>query len=306
MARPRFDVNVPPNGYRWWYIDALSADGQNGLTIIGFIGSVFSPYYRRARKNGEANPQCHCAINVALYGSKRRWAMTERGASYVKRDAQALNVGPSSMVSNESGLTIEINERCAPLPFALRGTVRLLADHFYNAPVKLDEDGKHYWQAVAPQARVAVEFENPNLSWQGQAYHDMNWGSEPLENGFKNWTWARANTAQGMQVLYDVEHRDGSHFCFGRQFKGGIVSQREVPPFHRLPRGLWGMTRQVRSETSPRIIAKLEDTPFYTRDHIAMTLDGAACEAFHESLSLDRFINPVIQRMLPFRMPRVG
>ena len=27
-----------------WYVDAISDDGRHGLTIIAFIGSVFSPY----------------------------------------------------------------------------------------------------------------------------------------------------------------------------------------------------------------------------------------------------------------------
>ena len=36
---------VAPGGYAWWYVDALSDDGRHGLTIIAFIGSVFSPYY---------------------------------------------------------------------------------------------------------------------------------------------------------------------------------------------------------------------------------------------------------------------
>ncbi len=78
--RPRFDEVVPPNGYRWWYIDALSADARHGLTIIGFVGSVFSPYYAWARRKGPADAGNHCAINVALYGDAgHRWSMTERG-----------------------------------------------------------------------------------------------------------------------------------------------------------------------------------------------------------------------------------
>ncbi len=42
---PRFDQNVPPGGYAWWYVDAFSEDQQFGLSIIAFVGSVFSPYY---------------------------------------------------------------------------------------------------------------------------------------------------------------------------------------------------------------------------------------------------------------------
>ena len=45
LADLRFDAPVPHGGYAWWYVDALSDDGRHGITIIAFIGSVFSPYY---------------------------------------------------------------------------------------------------------------------------------------------------------------------------------------------------------------------------------------------------------------------
>mgnify|MGYP000665064969 CR=1 FL=1 len=51
-AHPRFDAPVPPGGYSWWYVDALSDDGQHGITIIAFIGTVFSPWYAWARRGG--------------------------------------------------------------------------------------------------------------------------------------------------------------------------------------------------------------------------------------------------------------
>jgi hypothetical protein len=54
--------------YLWWYVDALSDDGRHGLTIIAFVGSVFSPYYAWAHARGPALADDHCAINVALYG----------------------------------------------------------------------------------------------------------------------------------------------------------------------------------------------------------------------------------------------
>ena len=40
------------DGYVWWYVDALSDDGQHGLTLIAFIGSVFSPFYAWSRRRG--------------------------------------------------------------------------------------------------------------------------------------------------------------------------------------------------------------------------------------------------------------
>ena len=52
-----FGDSVPANGYRWWYLDALSDDARYGIAIIGFVGSVFSPYYFSARKKAAANPE---------------------------------------------------------------------------------------------------------------------------------------------------------------------------------------------------------------------------------------------------------
>ncbi len=297
-------MNVPKNGYRWWYIDALSDDGQNGFTIIGFVGSVFSPYYANARKHGGAVPENHCAINIALYGSKRRWAMTERAARHVTRDPQKFQVGPSSLMWVNDELHISFNERCMPIPFALRGTVKFSPADLYDQPVMLDDAGKHYWQAVAPYGRVSVELQNPQQKWSGFAYHDMNWGDEPLENGFKNWTWQRATTLSGSRVFYNLERRDGSRMSFGRGFNKGVISECNIPQTNKLPNGFWGMKRTVNSETTPKLISTLEDAPFYTRNHVAITVDGVQVDAVHESLSLDRFVHPVVQLMLPFRMPR--
>jgi hypothetical protein len=74
---PRFDAAVPPGGYLWWYVDGLSDCGRYGLSVIAFVGSVFSPYYHWA---GRRDPDDHVCINVALYRpGGNRWSMTERG-----------------------------------------------------------------------------------------------------------------------------------------------------------------------------------------------------------------------------------
>jgi carotenoid 1,2-hydratase len=57
---------------------------------------------------------------------------------------------------------------------------------------------------------------------------------------------------------------------------------------------------------APTVIETLEDTPFYARSVIAGDLMGERVTAVHESLWMDRFTSPVVQAMLPFRMPRVG
>ena len=121
-AGPGFSRPVPAGGYAWWYVDALSDDGRYGLTMIAFVGSVFSPYYRRT---GRTAPEDHCSINVALYGGRKgRWAMTERGQRSLDRSETTLSLGPSALEWNGTSLVATIDERTTPFPRPLRGTIR--------------------------------------------------------------------------------------------------------------------------------------------------------------------------------------
>jgi carotenoid 1,2-hydratase len=75
-----------------------------------------------------------------------------------------------------------------------------------------------------------------------------------------------------------------------------------------LPGTLWRVARRTRADAgfSPRVLQTLEDAPFYARSKIATRINGAEMEAIHESLSLDRFAQPWVRALLPFRMPRFG
>ena len=149
-----FDAPMAPHSYRWWYVDGLSTDGQHGITLIAFLGSVFSPYYAWDRRFGRADPLNHCSINVALYGaSGGRWAMTERGRRRVARDAASLAIGPSSVDWDGTTLTIRVDEWTAPWPSRLRGTVRVKPAAITDQAFVLDLAGRHLWRPVAPCSR---------------------------------------------------------------------------------------------------------------------------------------------------------
>ena len=76
------------------------------------------------------------------------------------------------------------------------------------------------------------------------------------------------------------------------------------PPMVALKRTGWRIGRSVRSEDAAGVVKTLEDAPFYARSVISAKLLGEPVTLMHESLSLDRFSMPVVQAMLPFRMPR--
>jgi carotenoid 1,2-hydratase len=299
---------VPPQGYQWWYVDAIGDDGQFGLTIIGFIGSVFSPYYN---KSGREDPTDHSCINVALYGPKNaRWVMTERGMEQTEQQPDTFRVGPSAMRWDNDRLIIDIDERDSrvgiPWRRRVKGKVVIHPEMLNQRSFKLDPEGKHNWHPIAPRARVEMQMEHPEISWKGSAYVDSNHGSEPIEHGFQHWHWSRAHVGKDVAVTYEGLRRDGSYFASALRFdSNGESTERELLPVSPLPRTFWGVKRQTRADHGIAKIRKTwEDTPFYCRSALDMQIEGEKVVAIQESISLDRLINPVVQWLLPFRMPR--
>ncbi len=276
--------------------------------MIAFIGSVFSPWYRLARRNGGGEPTNHNAMNVALYGaSGKRWAMTERGGTALARDPDRLAIGPSSLVWDGTTLTAQINEITVPWPSRLRGTIRLHPPALSTHVVALVGVGRHRWSPIAPAARVEVEMQSPSLRWQGHAYFDTNAGDEPLEEGFIGWDWCRAQLPDGVAVLYHGARRNGAPFCTALQYdRFGKASDMAPPPPASFGKSFWGLTRNTRADSgcTPRVIQTLEDAPFYARSVITSRIRGQDVSAVHESLSLERFTAPWVQMMLPFKAPR--
>jgi carotenoid 1,2-hydratase len=271
---------------------------------------VFSPYYRSAFARGNGDPENHCALNVALYGGKRRWTMTERGRSSVQREATQFTIGPSQLRWNGQWLEIDIHEFGVPLPFPVRGKVRVHPASLCGFGAPLDPAGRHRWGPIAPCARVEVEFTQPSLRWKGHAYLDSNEGDEPIDRPFREWDWSRATLSDGSTaVIYDVQPKDGPERLLGQRFfPDGRIEAFAPPPRQALPKTGWRLERRMRSEGSApvREIDLLEDTPFYERSVLASRLLGEDVISVHETLNVPRLVSPLVQRMLPFRMPRAG
>jgi carotenoid 1,2-hydratase len=302
---------VAPGGYAWWYLDALSDDATHGLTIIAFIGSVFSPYYAWARRRapGAADPLAHCAVNVALYGrGGHRWCMTERGSGQVQRSAGQLRIGPSVVERRGESLTFCLDEITSPWPSRVHGVVRVHTDAWAAHDLALDAAGRHRWRPYAPCAQVEVHLSAPALQWRGRGYFDSNCGDAPLEDDFDGWHWSRAHLDDGRTaVIYDIERRDRTSLSISRLFeRDGTAAAFSAPGVAALPASAWRLARACRSDagTDAHVAQPLEDGPFYARSIVEATWQRRPVRAVHESLSLRRFAQPWVQAMLPFKMPR--
>ncbi|WP_439533325.1 hydratase [Polymorphobacter sp.] len=236
--------------------------------------------------------------------------MTERSQKSLWRDARTLRIGPSQMHWDGEQLVIDIHEVNALIPLPVQGRIRLTPQVLGQRRFRLDPSGKHVWEPLAPRARVEVEMSRPDLRWSGDGYLDANHGSEPLEDGFADWQWSRAHMANGdTAVIYEGKLRSGSEFGMALRIgTDGNAEVCEMPVPVTLPKTRWRMGRTTRADTAgaARLRATWEDTPFYARTALAMTLWGEEVDAVHESLSLDRFRTETVQWMLPWRMPRRG
>lgn len=268
---------------------------------------MFSPYYKRS---GRGDPLNHSSLNVALYGPGARWAMTERPSASLKRDVNNLQIGPSHVEWKGDALEITIEERDKrlfnPLRRKVRGKVRVIPESLNPTSFALDPAENHIWHCMAPRARIEVAMEEPGVSWKGSGYFDHNRGSEPLEDGFRMWHWSRAHMKSGAVVCYEGERGDGSVFASAIRFgKDGIPEEADLPPSARLESSAWGIKRRTRSEVGFAEVSRTwEDTPFYARSELASRLYGEDVVSIQESLDMRRFASPVVQFMLPYRMPR--
>jgi carotenoid 1,2-hydratase len=105
--------------------------------------------------------------------------------------------------------------------------------------------------------------------------------------------------------LYDLQLKNGEHPVLALRFdQQGRVHDFEPPAVQGLRRTKWAMARRMRSDGPVQVKQQLEDTPFYQRAVLESVLLGENVESFHETLHTARLVSPVVQAMLPWRMPR--
>ncbi|WP_157440871.1 carotenoid 1,2-hydratase [Aestuariivita boseongensis] len=273
--------------------------------MIGFIGSVFSPWYRWS---GRKKPQNHVCINVATYGPGGRFTMTDRGTSALRQTASRLEVGPSMMRWEDGQLIIDIDEVSSPpLINRIRGQIRVIPSAITDVQLSLDAAGSHVWRPFSPVADIEVEIDRPGWQWTGHGYFDANFGTRALEQDFTYWTWGRYPTPDGATCFYDAERMDGTTLAAGFAFDAyGRARKVDLPPKTRMKRSLWAVARETRADDGyqPHQVKNMLDAPFYSRSAVRTKLDGVETVGVHEALDLRRFRSPLLKPMLAVRVPR--
>ncbi|MBM1221736.1 carotenoid 1,2-hydratase [Ponticoccus sp. SC2-23] len=283
----------------------MSDDGQRAVSVIGFIGSVFSPWYAWS---GRKDPENHVCINVATYGPGGRFTMTDRGRAALRRSDTEFEVGPSRMRWSDGKLIIDIDEISSPpLVSRVRGRITVMPRAISDVELVLDSDGGHIWRPFAPISDIRVELDAPGWKWDGHGYFDSNFGDRALEQDFRFWTWGRFPTGTGATCFYDAERRDGTHLETAIAFDiDGQARLTQAPPRTRFRRTNWLVRRETRADPGvvPRQVLPMLDAPFYSRSVVRTQINGEEVTGVHEALDLDRFASPLLKPMLAVRVPR--
>lgn len=247
---------------------------------------------------------------MALYGKTQRWAMTERRRADTNRSDTEFKVGKSAVRLEDGRLIIEIDEIGAPFPRRLRGTVSVTLPYMASRDFQLDPNGRHFWSPACTHADISVDFDEPDLSWHGHGYVDMNHGSEPLQKGFDYWDWSRTPLEDGDTLIrYVTDPASGAQRDLHvRISPDGAVAEAKGEASVDLPSTtLWRINRRAGtlSGAAPTVRQTLEDTPFYSRSLLAYPT-GTSGLTTHETLDCRRLRSPIVKLMLPFRMPRLS
>ena len=305
LERPNFNVAVPPNGYAWWYIDGISETCGRSISVIAFIGSVFSPWYAWS---GRRAPENHVCINVATYGPGGRFTMTDRGRTALRQTSDSFTVGPSSLHWTGEELVISVNEiGSPPLVSRVRGKIRVRPTALTGVELPLTEDGAHIWRPFAPTCAIDVDLDAQGWQWNGHGYFDANFGTRALEQDFSYWTWGRFPTGRGSTCFYDATRLDGTGLGVGVKFDDcGHARSIKPPPKIPLKRSLWALRREIRADKGfqPHQVQSMLDAPFYSRAAVKTKIDGEETIGVHEALDLKRFRSPLLKPMLAVRVPR--
>lgn len=235
--------------------------------------------------------------------------MTERGESALRQSRTEFTVGPSSLHWDKGELIIDVDEISNPIISRVRGQIRLRPQAVTGVEMPLHPDGSHVWRPFAPNARISVDIDRKNWTWDGHGYFDANFGTRALEADFSYWTWGRFPVPGGTMAFYDADRRDGSTLATALRFddNGGAEIVDAPPPKTRFNRNLWMVRRETRADPGyrPRQVQAMLDAPFYARSAVRTQIDGHETVGVHEALDLDRFASPLLKPMLAVRVPRI-
>lgn len=229
----RDDVWLPgkgPEGYEWWYFDALSDSERESVVVIFLDNFIFSPRYnalnRRQERNGGVSPvESFPAVAFFFYrdGKPLFRCINEFPADDFSADPEwpHCEIGGSSFRFEETPYgdryMVEVK---SPMRRGktLRARFEWLSVESDLLPNAEAPGSGHYWNLVSSRSDVTgkIEILDPKgkrteeVDFRGTGYHDHNRDSRWLPDAVSEWTWGRVHFTDSTAVFYDYHGTDPS------------------------------------------------------------------------------------------------
>jgi carotenoid 1,2-hydratase len=212
-------------GYEWWYFDALSDDGKDGIVIIFLDNFIFSPRYNSLNQQLVRNNLTEFeksrkipALAFVYYknGKPIYRAINEFGIDefVASPETPECRIGNNSFYFESapygSGYVLSINLKL-PKKRVLKAKFEWLSIESDLFPQqKTNDNNKHFWNLVAPRSdvtgRITIKNKSGNkideIKFRGTGYHDHNIDSRWLPNTVSDWQWGRSHFPDSTVVFY--------------------------------------------------------------------------------------------------------
>jgi hypothetical protein len=212
--------------WEWWYFDAMLDDGSR--TVVQFF-TKDNPHISSA----ELHPTLRITI-TAPDGTKHD-ATANVPADEARFSTERCDVvyGPHVFQGDLSDYRINVAET--------DGLAADLTLHSRSKPFRPgtayfgfgDHDERFYtWLCVVPAGEVTgtLTYGGKTYTVNGRGYHDHQWGTIPVLEGWNHWTWSRQSFDDLAILVFDmIANRDYGYtrfpLCFVQDAEGNVVFQ---------------------------------------------------------------------------------
>jgi carotenoid 1,2-hydratase len=209
-------IKQHPGGYRWYYFDATSEDGELHFVVIFYRGNPFSTRYISALEDASAAnplPGAYPAISISVYekGEPIYYSFAEFEEADFTVDKSKLRVGPHKIKVDEGeeypAYTLHLDEQL-PCGDQLKAELQFKGKAG-EVSIRSDHGGRHRWHLVEARAEVSGHISlspagspNRDIAFSGMGYHDQNAGREPMKEHFLDWYWGRFHFPSATLIYY--------------------------------------------------------------------------------------------------------
>lgn len=302
--------------YEWWYFDALSDDGREGVIIVFLDNFVYSPRYNQESMRITGGERCP-AVSFTYFRDGR--AVYKATTEFHYSDFRASEELPEVQIG-DSGFVMESAGYGSGYLVTVRASLpgsRTLEAKFEWLSVESDlcpgvdrsEESRHIWNMVAPRSdvtgRISVrstsdgEFES--INFRGTGYHDHNLDNRWLAKTVRDWHWGRAHFAD-CTVVFTRFREIGSDEPTTRMIlvRDGVLETREAQmQEQRYVRDKFGIRYpselEMISADGVRLHVKpveVIDSSFYFLRFLSEITLGIPGRADHTTAAITEFIAP--------------